>query len=108
MRMTAPPFTYVIPSKAFAMSFLFSTGWRILRAEISVSCASALTRIRVLCGSAPLRLPTLEDLGRGPGRERFIQPGVVPPRHRHQVAEPLMAQLVCRDAGVAPFARRCL
>ena len=32
-----------------------------------------------------------------PRRESFIQPEIVPPRHRHQIAEPLVGDFVGDD-----------
>ena len=43
---------------------------------------------------APGRAPVVDDLVGHPGGERLVEPQVVPPGHRHQVAEPLVRQLV--------------
>ncbi len=45
-------------------------------------------------------LPPIDDLGLGPGRETFVEPQVVPPTHRYEVAEPLMRELVGDDFGL--------
>ena len=50
---------------------------------------------------APARLPDVHGLVGHPGRERLVEPQVVPPHHRDQVAEPLVRELVgdhLRDA----------
>src|SRR2546422_6427376 len=46
----------------------------------------------------PIRVEALRGLGRHPRGEPLVQPQVVPPRHRDQVAEPLVRDLVRDDA----------
>ena len=52
----------------------------------------------------PFGLPFGEDLGRGPGGEGLVEPGVVPPGEGHQIAEPLMGELVGGHSGVGALA----
>ena len=47
----------------------------------------------------PLRFPGLDRLGLHPGGEALVQPDVVPPLHRDQIAEPLVGDLVRQDLG---------
>src|SRR5438105_10293147 len=45
-----------------------------------------------------------------PGSKTFVQPNVVPPCHRHEIAEPLVSHLVrcyLEDGLAAFFARNC-
>ncbi len=52
-------------------------------------------------------LPAVDDLLGDPRRERLVEPDVVPPRGRHQVAEPLVRDLVRADVrGAVAEARR--
>jgi hypothetical protein len=48
---------------------------------------------------APLGLPAGHDLVGHPGGEGLVQPEVVPPPHRHPVAEPLVGELVGDHLG---------
>ena len=45
----------------------------------------------------PLGLPCGERMVRHPRREPFVQPDIVPPLHRHEVAKPLMGHFVGED-----------
>ena len=56
-----------------------------------------------LDGRPPLRLPLDEHPVRHPGGEGLVQPDVVPPLHRHEVAEPLVGHLVGAVRGLAPL-----
>ena len=47
---------------------------------------------------APLGSEAVGDLLAHPAREALVEPRVVPPRHRDEVAEPLVRELVRRDA----------
>src|SRR6185369_16498779 len=54
-----------------------------------------------------VRPPLVYDLLGDPGRECFVQPDVVPPGQRDEIAEPLMRDLVRADVcGDAPETRR--
>jgi hypothetical protein len=46
----------------------------------------------------PFGMEAIGRLGRHPLGERLVEPEVVPPGHGHQVAEPLMRDLVRHDA----------
>ena len=48
-----------------------------------------------------IREHLVRGLGRHPAGKRLVQPDVVPPPRRHQIAEPLMRQLVRMNAGKA-------
>ena len=50
-----------------------------------------------------VRVDTVHRLVADPGREGFVQPDIVPPFRRDEIAEPLMAQLVgmCRQDAAA-------
>ena len=100
--MTAAPFWYVMPSKAFSMSSFAAIGWRMRRAVTSESWSIARERepTRAATRPAPFGLPAVDDLRRHPRRERLVEPDVVPPGHRHEVAEPLVRGLVGADARV--------
>ena len=77
-----------------------STLVRMARVERSASRAER--RLGLLGGvqiHPPLRLPRRQRLVGGPGGEALVQPDVVPPLHRHQVAEPLVGDLVGDDRG---------
>ena len=55
--------------------------------------------------STPGGVEVIAGLGLHPAGEAFVKPQVVPPRHRHQIAEPLVRGFV-RDPGIdALFAR---
>ena len=58
----------------------------------------ALARLEVH-PDPPRRPPGVDDLVGHPGGERLVEPQVVPPHHRHQVAEPLVRQLVRDHLG---------
>ena len=65
----------------------------------------ALARLEVV-PHAPRGLPVVDDLVGHPRGERLVQPEVVPPRHRHQVAEPLVRELVRDHLGDALLLRQ--
>ena len=50
--------------------------------------------------------PVVDDLVGHPGGERLVEPQVVPPDHRHQVAEPLVRELVRDHLGDALLHRQ--
>ena len=52
---------------------------------------------RVIEFDLPFRTPHGERPARDPGGEALVQPDVVPPLHRHEVAEPLVRDLVRDD-----------
>src|SRR2546427_8272831 len=45
----------------------------------------------------PLRLPGGNGPGLHPAGETFVEPDIVPPGHRYQIAEPLVRDLVRND-----------
>jgi hypothetical protein len=96
----------VTESNASCASLVLRTGWRMRRAVASESSAMhlRLSRQRLQAG-ARLRAPGVDDLVRHEAGERLVQPDVVPPGHRDEVAEPLVRQLV-RDQAVHVDARR--
>ena len=73
------------------------------RLDVGVNRARRLQRIErqrglILLGfvdrDGPVRMRGGERLVGHPGREAFVQPEVVPPLHRHEIAEPLVRHLV--------------
>eukprot|EP01051_Picozoa_sp_SAG22_P007488 SAG22_NODE_529_length_9428_cov_2.691178_5_plen_154_part_00 len=64
---------------------------------------------RELLPHAPVREERVGGVGLHPGREALVEPEIVPPFHRDQVAEPLVGQLVRHDrADPLLLARRGL
>ena len=60
----------------------------------SAHCVSAASSSSTL----PFRAPRGERFVRDPRSESFVEPDVVPPLHRHEIAEPLMRDFVRDDA----------
>jgi hypothetical protein len=52
------------------------------------------------------RFPLVDDFALHPRGKAFVQPEVVPPRHGHQIAEPLMGELVGDDDRLAALGGR--
>ena len=59
---------------------------------------------RLVDRDVPFRLPGRERQIRHPGGEAFVQPEIVPPPHRDEIAEPLVRHLV-REHGRDVLAR---
>src|SRR5450432_4278534 len=95
MRITDAPFAYVMPSNALKMSSSLAIGCRIMRAVPRSSAPSAAPH-DVVELRAPVRIDLGQDLVLHPGRERLVEPEVVPPRGRDQIAEPVVRDLVRR------------
>ena len=89
-----------------ASSALFDVGAdRVRRHHRVQRQRRALARLEVH-PDAPRRAPVVDDLVGHPGGERLVQPQVVPPHHRHQVAEPLVRELVRDHLGDALLHRQ--
>ena len=78
------------------------------RLDVRVDRTGRLQRVQrqrrlVFCRLVDVDLPfgvgRRERLVRHPGREAFVQPDVVPPLHRHEIAEPLVRHLVGEHRG---------
>ena len=67
------------------------------RAREGVRAHRALHALEQVEATADLRVPHVADLRGGPRREGFVEPKVVPPGHRDQIAEPLVRELVGDD-----------
>ena len=74
------------------------------RGHQAVLAHGAELAVEVAEARVPLGLPVGEDLGRGPGGEGLVEPGVVPPGEGHQIAEPLVGQLVGGYPGIGALA----
>ena len=69
------------------------------RAGEVVETHGALPRCEATEVGAVFGVQRLNDLAAHPGGERFVQPDVVPPRHRDEIAKPLMGELVRQHIG---------
>ena len=63
------------------------------RTDQFIGIHSALVIVQFVDVHFPFGAVFIHNFVGHPGGKSFIQPGVIPPRHRDQVAEPLMGQL---------------
>ena len=69
------------------------------------AAAGRIARDFALEPNFPLRIEIRAALAAHPGGESFVQPEIVPPGHRHEIAEPLVGDLVRDDFVDALFRR---
>ena len=100
MRRIAAPFWYVSTSNMPAASSGEWTGYSIARVDrsASTSLAAVTPRANVFHCSHSGRHASIVTQ-RHEGGEGLVQPDAVPPAHRHEVAEPLVRELVRDDVG---------
>ena len=104
MRITAPPLAYVMPSKAFGMSSVALDGLADLARGNEAVFAHRPEPRPARRSRRSIPASTGQHLGCDPRGERFVEPDVVPPGDRYEVAEPLVGQFVRRDARVRALA----
>ena len=73
----------------------------LARADQAVALERGVAAGELALVLVPRRIEARDDLPAHPAREALVEPDVVPVRHRHQVAEPLVRELVRRDRDPA-------